>query len=162
MSQEDRSATMANYRSHAVQILVATDVASRGLDVTDIDLVINFDMARNGDDYIHRIGRTGRAEQQGLAVSFITDKEWNLMVAIERYTQATFEHRTIKSLIGKYKGPKKVKSSGKVAGKTKRTKLKADQAKPTKKKEKVKAKKSKGASKKSFGDGFSPMAKKKN
>lgn len=159
MSQDERSATMASFRSHTTQVLVATDVASRGLDVSDIDLVINFDMARNGDDYIHRIGRTGRADQQGVAISFITAREWNLMVAIERYTQAQFERRTIKALVGKYKGPKKVKNSGKVAGKAKRPKLKDDKVKGTKLKSRPK--KSKSAAKKAPVDGFAPMKKKK-
>ncbi|WP_026244584.1 DEAD/DEAH box helicase [Dasania marina] len=156
MSQEDRSTTMTSFRSGATQILVATDVASRGIDINDIDLVINFDMARNGDDYIHRIGRTGRVEQKGLAISFITAKEWNLMAAIERYVTVSFEKRTIKPLLGKYKGPKKLKSSGKAASTTKRSKVKA--AEPKKKKKKTGARPSRPVK---ALDGFAPIKKKK-
>ena len=160
MPQADRTATMASFRTGSTQILVATDVASRGIDITDIDLVINFDMARNGDDYIHRIGRTGRIEQQGCAISFITAKEWNLMVAIERYINSKFAKRAIKSLEGKYKGPKKTKSSGKLATTKKRPKNKAlTTAKNKKSKAKNGKLKSPNIIKKD--DGFAPMKKKK-
>ena len=161
MSQDERNATMANFRSHNTKVLVATDIASRGLDISDIDLVINFDMARNGDDYIHRIGRTGRAESAGLAISFICPNEWNLMIAIERYLNNKFERRVIKALVGKWKGPKKTKSSGKVAGKTKRKNSAIASDKPKGKN------KSKEPSKPKFNktqpiDGFAPFKKKKS
>ena len=97
-------------------------MAARGLDVKDIDTVINFDFPRGVDDYIHRIGRTGRAERQGLAISFVSANDWNLMAAIERYTETAFERRTIKSLKAKFTGPKKLKSNGKAAGKKKKDK----------------------------------------
>jgi superfamily II DNA/RNA helicase len=96
--------------------LVATDVASRGLDVKGIDLVVNYDMARKGDDYVHRIGRTGRAGETGTAISLINHTEWNLKAAIERYIKQDFEHRVIKELKGAYSGPKRLKASGKAAG----------------------------------------------
>jgi len=116
MSQDERNQMMAFLRQGTVKILVATDVAARGLDIKGVDLVINFDMARSGKDYVHRIGRTGRAGKQGLAISLITHQEWNLMTGIERYLKHEFERRTIREIAGKYRGPKKLKSSGKAAG----------------------------------------------
>jgi superfamily II DNA/RNA helicase len=116
MDQVQRNAVMDRLHKGVINILVATDVAARGLDVPGIALVVNFDMARNGRDYVHRIGRTGRAGQQGLAVSLIDHHEWNQMAGIERYLEQKFERRRIKALEGNYKGPKKVKASGKAAG----------------------------------------------
>ena len=126
LSQEERNHVMSLFRNQQIDVLIATDVAARGIDVSDIDLVINYDMPRNGDDYIHRIGRTGRADNEGKAISFVTSFEWNLKAAIERYIRHNFEKRTIDELAGKFKGPKKVKSSGKKAGEKKRTDSKGD------------------------------------
>jgi len=120
MMQDERNAMMDRIRRGNNQVLVATDVAARGLDVKGIDLVINFDMARKGDDYVHRIGRTGRAGAKGLAVSLIAANEWNLMASIERYLKQSFERRLVKELAGNYKGPKKLKASGKAAGSKKK------------------------------------------
>jgi len=91
-------------------------VAARGLDVKGIDLVINVDMARSGDDYIHRVGRTGRAGESGTAITFISAPDWNLMSTVEHYLQIRFEKRAIKGLEAAFKGPKKIKNSGKAAG----------------------------------------------
>jgi superfamily II DNA/RNA helicase len=119
MDQDARNQEMNRLRRGGIKVLVATDVASRGLDVNGIDLVINFDMPRDGDDYIHRIGRTGRAGESGLAISLINSSEWNLMARIERYIKGDFKRIVVKGLEAKYKGPEKVKSSGKAAGKKK-------------------------------------------
>ena len=116
LTQEERNHVVTLFGEGKINVLIASDVAARGLDVKDIDTVINFDFPRNVDDYIHRIGRTGRAGRQGLAISFITANNWNLMVAVERYTGAAFERRTIKSLKAKFTGPKKLKANGKAAG----------------------------------------------
>jgi superfamily II DNA/RNA helicase len=114
--QKDRKLAIDRLKQGGVKILVATDVAARGLDVEGLDLVINFDMPRSGDDYVHRIGRTGRAGNEGLAVSLICHGDWNLMSSIERYLKQTFERRVIKEVKGTYGGPKKVKASGKAVG----------------------------------------------
>ena len=115
MDQSERNRVMALYRKGAINVLIATDLAARGLDIDEIQLVINFDMARNANSYVHRIGRTGRAEMQGLAISLINSNEWNLMVGIERYLNQRLERRIVKELEGSYKGPKKLKASGKAA-----------------------------------------------
>ena len=120
MTQEERNQVVRYLREGRVNVLVATDVAARGIDVKGIELVINLDMARSGDDYVHRIGRTGRMGEQGLAITFISPSEWNLMAGIERYLKVKFERRTVKGLEGSYKGPKKVKASGKAAGRKKK------------------------------------------
>ncbi|MDP1930357.1 MAG: DEAD/DEAH box helicase [Gammaproteobacteria bacterium] len=125
VKQDIRNSTTTAFREGKINVLVASDVASRGLDVKGIDLVVNFDMARKGDDYVHRIGRTGRAGEQGLAVAFIAPNEWNLKASIERYLNVTFESRKIKELPGTYKGPKKLKASGKAAGPAKSKKKKS-------------------------------------
>ncbi|NOX27248.1 MAG: DEAD/DEAH box helicase [Gammaproteobacteria bacterium] len=126
MDQHQRAHVMKRFHDGEIHVLVATDVAARGLDVKGIDLVINFDMARNGKDYVHRIGRTGRAGEEGLAISLINHNEWNVMNGIERYLKQTFERRRIKELKGTYTGPKKTKASGKAVGaKKKKTKDKA-------------------------------------
>lgn len=116
MTQDERNYVMQSLREGKRNILVATDVAARGLDVEGMDLVINYDLARKGDEYVHRIGRTGRAGKEGLAISLISPHEWNLKASIERYLQQQMEERQIAELKGNYRGPKKVKASGKAAG----------------------------------------------
>lgn len=122
VKQDVRNSTTTAFRDGKIKVLIASDVASRGLDVKGIDLVINFDMARKGDDYVHRIGRTGRAGEKGLAVALIAANEWNLKASIERYLSIKMEARKVKELTGHYKGPKKVKASGKAATSNKRKK----------------------------------------
>lgn len=120
MTQDERKHVMALLRRGSINILVATDVAARGLDIAGLDLVINFDMARKGDEHLHRVGRTGRQQREGLAICLIDHTEWNLMASIERYLRLQFERRTLKGLEGHYKGPKKLKASGKAAGSKKK------------------------------------------
>lgn len=137
MTQDERNYVIQSLRDGRRTILIATDVAARGLDVEGMDLVVNYDLARKGDEYIHRIGRTGRAGRMGLAISLIAPNEWNLKASIERYSQQMMEPRTIAELKGSYQGPKKVKASGKAAG----TKKKKDKnSKPSAKKAVVKKK----------------------
>ncbi|WP_263145342.1 DEAD/DEAH box helicase [Pseudomonas alcaligenes] len=132
--QKDRKLAIDRLKQGAVKILVATDVAARGLDVEGLDLVINFDMPRSGDEYVHRVGRTGRAGTQGLAISLICHNDWNLMSSIERYLKQRFERRVIKDLKGSYSGPKKVKASGKAVGvKKKKGDKKTEKAAPKRK-----------------------------
>ncbi len=130
--QKDRKLAIDRFRQGGSKVLVATDVAARGLDIDDLDLVINFDMPRSGDEYVHRIGRTGRtgrAGASGLAISLICHNDWNLMSSIERYLKQRFERRVIKELKGSYQGPKNVKASGKAVGVKKKKTDKKDGAK---------------------------------
>ncbi len=172
MDQKERNRVMDLFRRGHVNILIATDVAARGLDVQGVDLVINFEMARSGDDYVHRIGRTGRAGRQGLAISLISSPEWNLMASIERYLKVKFERRSISELTGAYKGPKKLKSSGKAAGSKKKKLVKKAAAKAGTKKKPAKASKDHrpnqaGPKKRrpatdAARDGFAPLKRRKN
>jgi superfamily II DNA/RNA helicase len=127
--QKDRKLAIDRLKQGGSKVLVATDVAARGLDIEGLDLVINFDMPRSGDEYVHRIGRTGRAGANGLAVSLICHNDWNLMSSIERYLKQRFERRTIAELKGSYQGPKNVKASGKAVGVKKKKTDKKDGAK---------------------------------
>jgi ATP-dependent RNA helicase DDX47/RRP3 len=72
MSQAKRLGSLARFRQRDANVLVATDVASRGLDIPSVDLVINYDLPLNPKDYIHRVGRTARAGKGGRSISFIT------------------------------------------------------------------------------------------
>lgn len=83
LSQRDRTDNLARFRASAARILVATDVASRGLDIPEVDLVINYDVPRNPDDYIHRVGRTARAGKEGEAITLVGQRDVALFLAIE-------------------------------------------------------------------------------
>ena len=83
LPQRDRTDNLARFRASAARILVATDVASRGLDIPKVDLVINYDVPRNPDDYIHRVGRTARAGKTGEAITLVGQRDVALFLAIE-------------------------------------------------------------------------------
>lgn len=86
MHQNQRNRTLKRLRDGHTRILVATDVAARGIDVAGISHVVNFDLPRQAEDYVHRIGRTGRAGRSGVAVSLAGHRDKRLVQAIERYT----------------------------------------------------------------------------
>jgi ATP-dependent RNA helicase SrmB len=148
--QDERKHIMSRFNQGHFNVLVATDVAARGLDIDGVELVVNFDMAHSGDEYVHRIGRTGRAGKEGTAISLIADYEWNLAAGIQRYLKQSFEPMVIPGLTGKYKGPKKVKSSGKAAG-TKAKKKGSASVKSDKKKSRHRNAKNVGKGRKSSG-----------
>ncbi|MFH1667452.1 MAG: DEAD/DEAH box helicase [Candidatus Komeilibacteria bacterium] len=83
-SLAQRTKAMKDFKSGAIRILVATDIASRGIDVQDIEVVINYDLPDNPEDYVHRIGRTGRAEKSGKAISFAAPEQKRDIAEIER------------------------------------------------------------------------------
>lgn len=84
LQQDEREQTLIDYKSGRVPILVATDILSRGIDIDNIDLVINFDVPHDGEDYVHRIGRTARAEADGTAFTLISVKEQRKFKSIEQ------------------------------------------------------------------------------
>ncbi len=94
LDQPTREKVLSQFKSKRLTILVATDILSRGIDVEDIDLVINFDVPNDGEDYIHRIGRTARAETDGVAITFINEKEQRQFLAIENLLEKTV-HKAI-------------------------------------------------------------------
>ncbi len=83
-SQSQRTKALADFKANKVQVLVATDIAARGIDIDLLAMVINFDMPQVPEDYVHRIGRTGRAGATGLAVSLVTDEDASQLRAVER------------------------------------------------------------------------------
>jgi superfamily II DNA/RNA helicase len=85
MTQGARTRAITKMKRGSVRLLVATDVAARGLDVTGISHVINYDLPKNAEDYVHRIGRTGRAGATGIAISFASSRETDQLTRIERY-----------------------------------------------------------------------------
>jgi len=90
-SQNQRTKAMNDFKSGRLQVLVATDIAARGIDVEDISHVINYDLPNEPESYIHRIGRTGRAGANGTAYSFCAADERNILRSIERLTRTTIE-----------------------------------------------------------------------
>lgn len=83
LDQAARESTLQKFKSRTLNILVATDILSRGIDIEDIDMVINFDVPHDGEDYIHRIGRTARAASSGVAVTLVSEKEQHKFGCIE-------------------------------------------------------------------------------
>jgi superfamily II DNA/RNA helicase len=98
MTQAQRNRTLDRLRSGHVRLVVATDVAARGIDVRDISHVINFDLPRVAEDYVHRIGRTGRAGATGVAISFAGRADREALVRIERFTKARLEVHVVPGL----------------------------------------------------------------
>lgn len=84
LDQKKREEVMLAFRAKKIRVLVATDVISRGIDVKDIDLVVNFDVPRDAEDYVHRIGRTARAAAEGVGITFINDDDMRNFAAIEK------------------------------------------------------------------------------
>lgn len=117
--QEDRTHVLKQFKAKKIRILFATDIAARGLDIDDITCVINFDLPRSPSDYIHRIGRTGRAGKSGLAISFIGFAERDHFALIEKRSSVKLPREQIEGfeLAGtpppKVKGPDPVKGKGK-------------------------------------------------
>ncbi|WP_320152454.1 ATP-dependent RNA helicase SrmB [uncultured Tolumonas sp.] len=128
MEQEKRIEALNKFRSERVKILVATDVASRGIDLPDVSHVFNYDMPRSADTYIHRIGRTGRAGKKGCAINLVEAHDVGMMERVERYTEEKMMRRVVDSLRPQHK-------VSKPAGKRKEKKEddKKDEKKPKEK-----------------------------
>src|SRR5690606_28000830 len=95
MSQEQRDNTMARFKRKDVDLLICTDVAARGIDVDDLSHVINFGLPLDNESYVHRIGRTGRAGQKGIALSLVAPQDERKLRTIERLTKARVERKTL-------------------------------------------------------------------
>lgn len=92
MTQAQRNRVIERFKSeNQHNIMVATDLAARGLDIKGVDLVINFELPEDAENYVHRIGRTGRAEQKGMAISFVSDRDVESLVRIEEYLKEKLE-----------------------------------------------------------------------
>ena len=95
LTQGKREKVMKAFREFKIQLLVATDVAARGLDIEGITHIFNYDIAQDTESYIHRIGRTGRAGQTGYAITFVTDRDHETLHQIEKGIKMTFKRRRI-------------------------------------------------------------------
>jgi len=84
LEQKKREEVMLQFRAKQIRVLVATDVISRGIDVKNIDLVINYDVPRDAEDYVHRIGRTARAEAEGVGITFVNEDDMRAFRSIEK------------------------------------------------------------------------------
>ena len=98
MKQAQRDRVMSDFRKGKTEILIATDVAARGIDVENVDIVFNYDLPQDEEYYVHRIGRTGRAGKAGMAFSFISGKEVYKLKDIERYCNTKIHAKPIPSL----------------------------------------------------------------
>ncbi|GLX79595.1 ATP-dependent RNA helicase SrmB [Thalassotalea insulae] len=134
MPQDKRNSAVDRLRKADVNVLVATDVAARGLDIDDITHVINFDMPRKADIYIHRIGRTGRAGNKGTAISLVEAHDMAVIGKIERYMTERLPRRIIEELRPKYKEARIALKKPKVKKSTAQKKAKAKKQAKRKKK----------------------------
>ena len=100
LEQKERDEVMLDFRNNKVDVLVATDIVSRGIDVDDIPLVINYDVPRDAEDYVHRIGRTARAENKGEAITLVTPEDKHFFNKIERFLQKSIERLPLPSSLG--------------------------------------------------------------
>lgn len=98
MEQRDRDQVLIQFRQQSCSVLVATDVAARGLDIDDLPAVINFELPRNAEVYVHRVGRTGRAGKAGLALSLFADTERHKLDSIGDYTGRECKFEAIETL----------------------------------------------------------------
>lgn len=113
LTQAQRNSVMQAFATHKYRVLVTTDVASRGLDLLQVSHVINFDLPKHPEEYVHRIGRTGRAGQQGKAYSLVGPKDWDSFVNIEQFLRRPLEMAVIAELPAKFNGPKVVNTTKK-------------------------------------------------
>ncbi|MFD2178092.1 DEAD/DEAH box helicase [Veronia pacifica] len=119
LNQAQRNRIMDEFERGLHKVLVTTDVASRGLDINNVSHVVNFDMPKHAEEYVHRIGRTGRAGNKGLAFSFVGPKDWHNFKNVEAFLAQKIQFHVLDGLEAKFKGlaPKKKKFVGKKPGK---------------------------------------------
>ncbi|MEK4853196.1 DEAD/DEAH box helicase [Paenibacillus sp. FSL H7-0756] len=108
LSQNQRDAVMRKFRDGSIDVLVATDVAARGLDVSGVTHVINFDLPQDPESYVHRIGRTGRAGKEGTAWSFVTPREIDHLHLIERVTRHRITRKPLPTMAEAIEGKQRI------------------------------------------------------
>ncbi|WP_421419688.1 DEAD/DEAH box helicase [Pseudoalteromonas lipolytica] len=157
LTQTKRLEIMDAFSRENFKILITTDVASRGLDLLSVTHVINFDLPKHAEEYVHRIGRTGRAGFKGTAISLVGPKDWPSYKAIKSFLNDELSFFTVEGLVGKFKGLREKKAD--TVWKKAEEKI---SAKPVKPKRKAAPKKPKAPVKPPIDvDGFSPMRRKK-
>ena len=100
LDQTAREKVMLDFKSGRVNVLVATDIVARGIDIDDIELVINYDVPHEAEDYVHRVGRTARADRDGRAITFVNEKEIRKFMQIEKFLEKEVEKEPIPEYIG--------------------------------------------------------------
>jgi superfamily II DNA/RNA helicase len=100
LEQKERDEVMLDFRNGKVDVLVATDIVSRGIDVDDVPLVINYDVPRDAEDYVHRIGRTARAENKGEAITLVSPEDKRFFNKIERFLQKVIDRVPLPAELG--------------------------------------------------------------
>ena len=121
LEQSEREDVLNLFKSRQIQILIATDILSRGIDIESVSLIINFDVPHDVEDYIHRIGRTARASSKGVAITFVNDEEQRKFQRIEKFLGKEIKKYKLPEALGegpKYEPEKKVfkKTGGKPGG----------------------------------------------
>lgn len=142
MAQTQRTKAIDKLKNDVVTVLVATDVAARGIDIDDVSHVMNFDLPYNADTYLHRVGRTARAGKKGTAVSFVEAHDYKLLGKIKRYTGELLKPRIIEDLEPRTNPPKdgEIKTVSKKQKNRAKTKLEENKKAARKKKQKLRHK----------------------
>ncbi len=125
LEQAEREQILMKFRNRQLQILIGTDILSRGIDVEGIGLVVNYDTPHDAEDYVHRIGRTARAEKTGVAITFVNDKDQPKFARIERLIGRTIEASPVPEEFGE--GPQRVTEFKKKPSRFNRNKRKPQQ-----------------------------------
>ena len=100
LDQKQRTQVMLDFKNNKIDALVATDIVARGIDIDDIEMIINYDVPRQVEDYVHRVGRTARAGAEGLAVTFVTPRDNRFFSSIERFLGQKIERFSLPQTIG--------------------------------------------------------------
>lgn len=101
LTQAERDEIMFRFKSGQINVLVATDIVSRGIDIDDIQMVINYDVPHDAEDYVHRVGRTARADNDGCAITLVGEREQRQFATIERFLEASIAKETLPAVLGK-------------------------------------------------------------
>jgi superfamily II DNA/RNA helicase len=100
LTQQERNEVMYDFKAGKKDVLVATDIVARGIDIDDIQMVINYDVPHDAEDYVHRIGRTARADRDGTAITFVSDKDMYYFQQIESFLEKSVEKLTLPEGLG--------------------------------------------------------------
>jgi superfamily II DNA/RNA helicase len=128
LSQSERDEIMFQYKSRKIDMIVATDILARGIDIDDIRIVINYDVPRDCDDYIHRIGRTARAGSKGRAITFVSEEDQEFFGRIEDFIEQSVTKMEVPAALGEapaYEPKKKKQKSGSRGGRSRGGKKKS-------------------------------------
>jgi len=117
-TQDERMKALEGFKNGTIEVLVATDVAARGLDIVELPVVINYDVPFQSEDYVHRIGRTGRAGASGLTIMLMTGSDDRAVAGIERLTKQQFEVRTLAGVERPRQRPERDRGEGRDRGET--------------------------------------------